>query len=263
MVEKGSGMCMEQDAEGTYWVATEGGLVQLHEPLAVAYTKRDGIARNKVWSVCEGNDREIWVGTDQGLTRINQSGEIATIPFIGPAANGADRCVWPKRTGGVWIAKNNNYGLYSCQNGHFEQAAAPKELGSNSITCLAEGRSGLLYVGTEGCVFGFRQEAPLPLSQPVCRFDVPGVRSMLEASDGTFWLGTDGNGAVRVRQRDMLLEVQFAQCQQSHIRHGRIRKPPEECPESFNGVGQMVLRQRQLFCDPQRAAGATHAPGHR
>jgi signal transduction histidine kinase/ligand-binding sensor domain-containing protein len=198
MVEKGSGICMEQDGEGTFWVATEGGLVQLHEPLAVAYTKRDGIAHNKVWSVCEGNDREIWVGTDQGLTRINHSGEIATIPFIGPAANGADRCVWPKRTGGVWIAKNNNFGLYSCQNGHFEQAAASNVL-RTPITCLAEGRSGLLYVGTEGCVFGFRQEAPLPWSQPVCRFDVPGVRSMLEASDGTFWLGTDGNGAARVR----------------------------------------------------------------
>jgi len=198
MVEKGSGMCMEQDAEGTYWVATEGGLVQLHEPLAVAYTKSDGIARNKVWSVCEGNEREIWVGTDQGLTRIDQSGEILPVPFIGPAANGADRCVWPKRTGGVWIAKNNNYGLYSCQNGYFEQAAAPKALGSNSITCLAEGLAGLLYVGTEGCVLGFRQEAPLPWSQPVCRFDVPGVRSMLEASDGTFWLGTMTNGVAQI-----------------------------------------------------------------
>ena len=90
MVENGSGMCMEQDAEGTFWVATEGGLVQLHEPLAVAYTKREGIAHNKVWSVCEGKDREIWVGTEQGLTRINPSGKIVPVPFIEPAANVAD-----------------------------------------------------------------------------------------------------------------------------------------------------------------------------
>jgi signal transduction histidine kinase/ligand-binding sensor domain-containing protein len=197
MVENGSGMCMEQDAEGTFWVATEGGLVQLHEPLAVAYTKSNGIAHNKVWSVCEGNDREIWVGTEQGLTRINDSGEIAPVPFIEPAANVADRCVWPKRSGGVWVAKNNFFGLYSCQDDYFEQAAASNVL-RTAVTCLAEGRSGLLYVGTEGRVFGFRQEAPLPWSQPVCHFDVPAVRSMLEASDGTFWLGTDGNGAAHV-----------------------------------------------------------------
>jgi ligand-binding sensor domain-containing protein len=44
-IDKSSGICMEEDAEGTLWVATEGGLVQLRQSSVVVYTKRDGIER--------------------------------------------------------------------------------------------------------------------------------------------------------------------------------------------------------------------------
>jgi len=198
IVEKSATICMEQDAEGTIWIATSGGLVQLHQPLAATYTMRDGIAQNNVWSICEGIDREIWVGTQGGLSRINESGVIETFPFSGTPPDKSDRCVWPKRTGGVWTARNNA-GLFACQNGQFTQAATRNLLLSNSITCLGEGRSGLLYVCTEGGVFGFRQDAPLPWKRPESRIDVPGVRSLLEACDGTIWLGTGGNGVACLR----------------------------------------------------------------
>ena len=195
---RSSAICMEQDAEGAIWIATTVGLVQLHKPLVVAYTERESIAHNKVWSVCEGYDHAIWVGTEQGLSRIDRSGEVQIIPSPAVGAEVSDRCLWPNRIGGVWTARNM-FGLFACQNGEFLQAAAPALLSSNAITCLSEGRNGILYVCTEGEVLGFDQKAAIPWIRAVLHIQVPGVRSMLEADDGTLWLGTGGNGIVRVK----------------------------------------------------------------
>jgi len=197
IVEKSSAIYVEQDAEGTIWVATQGGLVQLHEPLVTVYTKANGLARDNVWTVCEGNEGEIWAGTEEGLSRIGKSGKPENFLYTDGSRKAADRCVWPRRSGGVWTAKNN-IGLFACIDGHFELAASPATL-IDSITCLGEGSSGVLYVCTEGQVFGFRQDAPLPWSKAQSHLNVRAVRSLLETSDGTVWLGTGGHGVVRVQ----------------------------------------------------------------
>jgi signal transduction histidine kinase/ligand-binding sensor domain-containing protein len=201
-IDKSSGICMEEDVEGTLWVATEGGLVQLRQSSVVVYTKGDGIAHSKIWSVCEGKDGEIWAGTERGLSRIDRSGNISSIPFTGRAAGAPDRCVWPKRGGGVWTAKNN-IGLYASVDGNAMPAATAELLHTNQITCLGEGHSGLLYVCTEAGVLGFRQDAPLPWAKPEILFPVRAVRSMVETSDGTLWMGTGGNGLARVRHAEI------------------------------------------------------------
>jgi signal transduction histidine kinase len=197
-IDKSAAICMEEDAEGTLWVATEGGLVQLRESSVVVYSTRDGLARNKVWSVCEGKNGEIWAGTERGLSQIDRSGNISSIAFSGRAAGVPDRCVWPKRGGGVWTAKNN-IGLYACVGNNAMPAATAELLHTNQITCLGEGQTGLLYVCTEAGVLGFRQDAPLPWAEPEIRLPVPDVRSMVETPDGTLWMGTDGNGLARIR----------------------------------------------------------------
>jgi len=201
-IDKSSAICMEEDAEGTLWVATEEGLVQLRESSVVVYTTRDGIVHHKVWSVCEGKDGEIWAGTERGLSQIDRSGNISSIPFSGRAVGLPDRCVWPKLGGGVWSAKNN-IGVYACVGSNAMPAATAELLHTNQITCLGEGPTGLLYVCTEAGVLGFRQDAPLPWVEPEIRLPVPGVRSMVETSDGTLWMGTGGNGLARVRHAEI------------------------------------------------------------
>jgi signal transduction histidine kinase/ligand-binding sensor domain-containing protein len=201
-IDKNSGICMEEDAEGTLWVATEGGLVQLRESSVVVYTTRNGLVHNKVWSVCEGKDGEIWAGTEGGLSRIDRTGNISSIPFTGRAADVPDRCVWPKRGGGVWTAKNI-IGVYACVGSNATPAAGAELLRTNQITCLGEGHTGVLYVCTEAGVLGFRQDAPLPWAEPEIRLPVPAVRSMVETSDGTLWMGTGGNGLARVRHAEI------------------------------------------------------------
>lgn len=198
-IEKGAAICMEQDFEGSIWIATEGGLVRLRTPMAVAYTKRDGLAHNKVWSVCQGTDGAIWVGTEQGLSRINETGEVTTVAPIDHPGGASDRCLWPDPKGGVWTARNRD-GLFDYDNGKLSQVVSPYWLGG-AITALGETRSGVLYVCTEKRVLAFPKDAPPPWTQPTNQWEIPGVRSMLEARDGAVWLGTTGNGVVRILDR--------------------------------------------------------------
>src|SRR5207247_3635356 len=65
-------------SEGNLWLGTEQGLVQLQRRRIRAYTKRDGLADDHVWSVCEGNEGTIWAGTDRGLSRI-QNGHVVPL----------------------------------------------------------------------------------------------------------------------------------------------------------------------------------------
>ena len=196
-VEKGTAICMEQDFEGSIWIATTEGLVQLHAPLAVAYTKTNGIAHNKVWSVCEGIDGAIWAGTEEGLSRIDKDGKIHTVAPAEYPGGPSDRCLWPNAKGGVWTARNNR-GLFLCDN-HKLLLAADSSLRGSPITCLGEARSNILFVCTEKGVFAFREDAPLPWAQPLNRWEVTGVRSMLETRDGTVWLGTSTNGVAQIQ----------------------------------------------------------------
>lgn len=196
-VAKGSVICMEQDFEGTLWIATSGGLVQLHTPLVVTYTETNGLAHNKVWSVCEASDGMIWVGTEKGLSRIEQSGRIRNWPSPVRGGDASDRCLWPRPKKGVWTARNN-LGLFVCDNLDVSQAVDPSVLG-NRITCLGEGLSNVLYVCTEKRVLRFSEGAPLPWSKPAAEWEIPGVRSLLQGRDGTIWLGTSGNGVTRLQ----------------------------------------------------------------
>ncbi len=198
-IEKGAAICMEHDFEGSIWIATKGGLVRLRTPLAVAYTKREGLAHNKVWSVCEGTDGAIWVGTEQGLSRIDESGKINTVAPVDRPGGASDRCVWPNPKGGVWTARNRD-GLFAYNTGKLSEAVSPFRLGG-AITALGETHSGILYVCTEKRVLAFPEDAPLPWRQPRDQWEISGVRSTLETRDGAVWLGTSGNGVVRILDR--------------------------------------------------------------
>lgn len=194
--DKGSVTCMEEDAEGTIWIGTSDGLVQLHRTRAVVYTKDNNLADNKTWSICEGLDATIWVGTEHGLSAIHTNGQIES--WRGePTGDFSDRCVWPNFRGGVWTARNVA-GLYEVLNGHFTQAASSKVVG-RTITALWKGESGTLFVCSEDGVTGFNETDPLPWEKPTVTLPVREARGMLQARDGTLWLGTDGEGLVGYR----------------------------------------------------------------
>ena len=188
--------CLVEDREGSVWVGTDQGLVQLQSRRMKTFTKRDGLAEDHVWSVCEGINGTIWLGTKHGLTRI-QNDRVVPMEAGEPRLDSDERCVWPARSGGVWIAKTG-LGLSEFKV-DFAERVSNRELSGGDITALYEDRSGQLWIGTRDGAASWRDGRVVArhsrrFGQPVWK-----VRCILEDREGAIWFGQQGDGLTRLK----------------------------------------------------------------
>ena len=188
--------CLSEDREGNVWVGTDQGLVQLQTRRVKAFTKRDGLADDHVWSVCEGTNGIIWLGTKQGLSRI-QNDRVVPIEVTEPRPELANRCVWPSRDGGVLVAKTG-LGLFEFNNG-FVERIPNLALSGGGIAALYEDRSGQLWIGTGDGVTAWRDGRLVARHSKRSGQPVTDVRCILEDRDGAMWFGQQGQGLTRLK----------------------------------------------------------------
>jgi len=190
--------CQEQDTEGNTWLGTINGLVRLRTAVVRSYTRREGLAHNNAWSVCEGTDGTIWVGTQHGLSAISPGGQALNWRGTEPLLDYCDRCVWPNRSGGVLIAKQDE-GIYEFQDGRFTKRFPYNSL-PGLTTGLWEDSRGRLVIATSAAVVLCRGiEVDQTLHEDAA-YDLPDVRAMAEDADGTIWLATKGRGLACLKQ---------------------------------------------------------------
>ena len=188
--------CMEEDREGNFWLGTEQGLVQLQSRRVRAYTTRDGLADDHVWSVCEGTDGMIWMGAERGLSRI-QDGRVLLLGTGDVYTDHPDRCVWPASGGGVLIAKPG-IGILEFREKLTRQVAA-SALPNPNIGALYQDRSQRLWIGTGNGVAVWKDGVVTAAYTNWAGQSGYDVRCILEDRSGTFWFGTQGQGLTRLR----------------------------------------------------------------
>lgn len=65
--------CCHEEQDGTLWIGTAGnGLYRFQNGVFKAYTTRDGLFDNYVWSILEDGDGYLWMSSDQGIWRIHK-----------------------------------------------------------------------------------------------------------------------------------------------------------------------------------------------
>jgi signal transduction histidine kinase/ligand-binding sensor domain-containing protein len=201
-------ICMEEDREGSLWMGTDQGLVQLRKSPVRTFTMRDGLAGDNAWSVCQSKDGTIWVGTDRGVSCI-RADRVARLAAAGPLPESQARCLWPNPAGGVWIAKQGA-GLQEFQDGAFFQRIVPNAL-PVLVSALYQDRSDRLLIGSAEGVLQFQRGEVTPLAvptteQPGKRPDFPapaslrGIQAILEDRQGALWFGTKSQGLARLAQ---------------------------------------------------------------
>ncbi len=182
---------IHEDADGTLWVGTEGGLasiapdgrVQTHD-LAFG-----GERRSAVYVLAPGRGGTLWVGTHLGLYR-RYRGE--TFERIGV---GETRAVLEARDGAVWIG-SYGMGLYRLHGG-----SPPEAVGDGmdraAVLALVEDRRGRIWAGTDDGLY-----AVDPTTGHTERYDETDglssafVYSLAEDLGGALWMGTN-RGVVR------------------------------------------------------------------
>jgi len=180
-------MSIIEDTEGSTWVGTNGGLIQLREAPFITWTERRGLKGDYVRTVLGHSDGSVWVGGSSGLSRIVPGYKRALTPAaqslsVLSLAEGAD--------GDVWVG-TYDMGLLRWHNGNLEPVLNQHNgLGSNEVRAIVHDRQGRLWAGTPKGVVQLQQDGSVRRFGKAEGLADTFVIAMVEAPDGSIWVGT-------------------------------------------------------------------------
>jgi ligand-binding sensor domain-containing protein/two-component sensor histidine kinase len=137
---------MLQQPDGTFWFAPEGqGLVRVQGPVTNYLSVSDGLSSSNVWSIHQDSDGILWVGTDNGLTRIKND-KFFPITRQGGLLENTVNCVLEDDLGSLWLG-----GLQRLYRIDRHQLNAFAEGRSPSFDCYSYGiADGMVIPETNG-----------------------------------------------------------------------------------------------------------------
>src|SRR5207237_3468368 len=95
--------CLTVSRDNTLWIGSEGGgLIRYREGEFHSFSAADGLSNSFVRTIFEDHTGRIWVGTDNGLLRVNgdrldRIDDTAEFPVI------AVHAIYEDSIGGLWV----------------------------------------------------------------------------------------------------------------------------------------------------------------
>ena len=192
-----------QTRDGFLWVGTSGGLLRFDGARFHLFSHENTPAfrENSVFCLLAARDGRLWIGTDgsgliewrNGVFHAYHSEQGLKSDFV--------RAIAEDHTGQVWVATDN--GLFWVKNGLLEQADKQLAMPVFNVHAVLEDHTGHMWVGG-GRLYSTKDGQ----SQEYSLFNKDSrnqVKSILEAADGTIWVGTVG-GLFRFSPRTARFE---------------------------------------------------------
>ncbi len=225
-----------RDRQGGLWV---GGskLLRIYDGHVQEYSLPGGGSLNRVKSILQTSDGTVWVGTVSGLRRLRVGArQFERVPGISQTV----RVLRQTPDGTLWIGTIGQ-GILRLKDGKFTSMVAPGWLPSNTVLNIYGDDEQNVWIGTQAGMlrltrtpvriiplpqaadsdFGTLYEAPDRVLWVVSthvfqvihgiarRWNYPGLeplhaRNILRDRSGGLWIGTDGDGLVRIRDGKIL-----------------------------------------------------------
>jgi signal transduction histidine kinase/ligand-binding sensor domain-containing protein len=201
MAERGRGLRILTDREGSVWVATGGhGIwkVTLADGTAAAIEKTSavsGLVSEGAFSLLEDRDGNIWAGTSDGITRFTRQ-DVDTFTDLGVAA-----AIESTPDGRIWAATFDGLNEFTRQGA--EWRITRQQFPGRRVRALHTDNGGRVWAATDQVVARFEPGARLPtivLSSPApleiesMASDRSGRVWLFDTRRG--WLSTDGHGRI-------------------------------------------------------------------
>jgi len=225
-----------EDRQGGLWV---GGsrLLRIFHGRVHEYYLQGGGSLNRVKSILQTRDGSIWVGTVSGL-QVLRPGAPGFVRV--PAINQTVRVLRQTPDGSLWVGTIGQ-GLFRLAGGTFTSITAPDSLPSNTVLNVFEDDEKNIWIGTQAGMLRLTRTPvriiPLPQSADsdfgtlyldhdgtlwvvsthvfqvrngVARaWSYPGLeplhaRNIFRDRAGDLWIGTDGDGLIRIRNGRIL-----------------------------------------------------------
>jgi len=186
--------CLSVSRDNTLWIGSEGGgLTSYRNGRFHAFSSRDGLTNNFVRAVYEDRRGELWVGTDNGLFRLDGDrleridGD-ERIPML------AVHAIFEDREGALWVGGSR---LLRIRDNQVEEFQLQGESSRNRVKSILETSDGDIWVGTVSGLDRMRARSAAGFETVP---EVTGtVRILRQTSDGTLWAGTIGHGLYLYR----------------------------------------------------------------
>jgi ligand-binding sensor domain-containing protein/signal transduction histidine kinase len=188
-----------EDRSGNLWAFGDTYLINLSEGKRLNYFRGSQPSSVRIWSLCEGRDGRIWIGTSGGGLFCFENNRFRSV-ILGEDRRPYDvRAICEDQEGNLWLGTSGG-GLMQLhpQSVHIMQAG--QGLPASPPTALALDASGRIYLGL--------QHGGLFVGESG-RFDRLGgddgrevqnlISSVCVARDGTVWAGTLGDGLFGLR----------------------------------------------------------------
>jgi signal transduction histidine kinase/ligand-binding sensor domain-containing protein len=179
-----------EDHDGNLWVASSSGLVRLHGGVVSKMDRNWGLSGDFVADVFEDREGNLWVGTRGGLDRL-RDGQIRLFgEREGFLANPGPMVTGEK--GDIWTVSNKQIARIS--GGTIRAWPLFPRRASTPRTLLSEPGAGFLIGFDDGIRRWTSGEAHSPPELTGL-----GVQCLLQARDGSIWMGTANRGLLRWR----------------------------------------------------------------
>jgi ligand-binding sensor domain-containing protein/signal transduction histidine kinase len=186
--------CLLVSADGALWGGTEGGgLFRLSGGKFRAFGSAEGLTNGFVRVIFEDRSRNLWVGTDDGLFRL-EGERLWRVDQRNGIPKVAVHSIWQDRQGRILAGGS---GLLVLSGARWEYYTSRESLADNSIRTILETRDGAVWIGT---ITGLRRlpngVAGDPFADPKLIRDA-NVDFLAESRQGALWIGTYGKGLIR------------------------------------------------------------------
>lgn len=183
-----------EDSDHELWIGLfDGGLVQLRDGTFATYGKPEGLSANTGWCGIQAQDGSVWMAANTGdLNRILPDGTVRVYSQRDGVPAEVVHSIVQARDGTIWMGHRHGV-LTEFRDGHFRTytyAAAR----NSAINALLIDHNGDLIVGTYGAgAARFKSGRFIPITTS------GQIPVMAEDSDGSLWLGSDGEGLIHLK----------------------------------------------------------------
>ncbi|MEP1094654.1 MAG: two-component regulator propeller domain-containing protein [Cyclobacteriaceae bacterium] len=139
--------CAEVDAANNLWIGTSGlGLFKYTSGAVEQFTTEHGLINNSIRSIHVGNNEQLMIGTEGGLTLFSEETPSESFTTANGLPHNYVNEILHDSQGTTWLGTDN--GLVRFKKGVIEVLDNSKGLADNTIQALYEDMAGVLWVGT-------------------------------------------------------------------------------------------------------------------
>ena len=182
-----------EDKAGTLWIGTAGGgLTSYIDGKFTTYTIKDGLAHDRINSICESRDGSLWIGTIGGLSRF-KNGKFTSYTTKDGLLSDNIKSLLEDKQGNLWIGTTGGLNVYNGTS--ITSHSLVDDNGKDVIKPvydMCETRDGSLWFGLYGVGLNQLKDGKLTAytSRQGLAYDL--INSLYEDHDGNLWIGALG-----------------------------------------------------------------------